>query len=96
MGSNGVTWMCKKQSTIVFSSIKVEYHVMLEGAKESWLRKLVKDFGVFDDKVIPIFCDNQSSIKLTQNLVFHARTKHIKVYYHFIREKMLSKEIYLN
>jgi hypothetical protein len=57
---------------------------------------LVKDFGVFDDEAIPIFCDNQSSIKLTQNLVFHASTKHIKVYHHFIREKMLSKEIYLN
>jgi hypothetical protein len=56
----------------------------------------VKDFGVFDDEAIPIFCDNQSSIKLTQNLVFHASTKHIKVYHHFIREKMLSKEIYLN
>jgi histone deacetylase 1/2 len=56
----------------------------------------VKDFGAFDDEPIPIFCDNQSSIKITQNLVFHTRIKHIKVCYHFIREKVLSKEIDLN
>jgi hypothetical protein len=56
----------------------------------------VKDFGVFDDESISIFCDNQSSIKLTQILVFHIHTKHIKIYYHFIKEKMLNKEIDLN
>jgi len=69
---------------------------MFEGAKKSWLQRLVKDFGVFFYELIPIFCDNQRSIKITQNLVFHTRTKHIKVYYHFIREKVLSKEIDLN
>ena len=40
-----------------------------------------------------LWCDNISAIKLAQNLVFHARTKHIEVHYHFIREKVLKGEI---
>jgi hypothetical protein len=56
----------------------------------------VKDFGIFYDEPIPIFYDNQSSIELAQNLVFHAKTKHIKIYFHFIRGKMLNREMDLN
>ncbi len=40
-------------------------------------------------------CDNQSSVKLTKNLILHAKTKHIEVQYHFIRENILSEEIEL-
>ncbi len=47
------------------------------------------------DAPIVIYCDNISSILLTNNLVYHARTKHIEVYYHFIRKKILAKEINL-
>ncbi len=45
------------------------------------------------DAPIVIYCDNISSILLVNNPVYHARTKHIKVHYHFIREKVLAKEI---
>ncbi|KAH9330036.1 hypothetical protein KI387_002144, partial [Taxus chinensis] len=33
-----------------------------------------------------IHCDNQSCIKLTENLVFHDRSKHIDIKYHFMRD----------
>jgi hypothetical protein len=42
-----------------------------------------------------IYCDNLSSIQLTKNLVFHARTKHIEVHYHFVGERVLSGEVEL-
>ncbi len=42
---------------------------------------------------VVIYCDNINSILLANNLVYHARTKHIEVHYHFIREKVLAKEI---
>ena len=42
---------------------------------------------------IRIFYDNPSSIRLAENLAFHARTKHIEVHYHYIREKVLEGEI---
>ena len=45
------------------------------------------------DYQIQLHCDNQSSIRLAENLVFHARTKHVEVHYHFIREKVLKEEI---
>ena len=45
------------------------------------------------DSPVVIYCDNMSSIQLARNPVFHARTKHIEVHYHFVREKVLAGEI---
>jgi hypothetical protein len=45
------------------------------------------------DAPIVIYCDNISSILLANNPVYQARTKHIEVHYHFIREKVIAKEI---
>ena len=45
------------------------------------------------DYQVRILCDNLSSIRLAKNPVFHARTKHIEVHYHYIREKVLEGEI---
>ena len=39
---------------------------------------------------IPVYCDNESSIKLAKNPVFHARSKYIEVCHHFVRECALS------
>ncbi len=47
------------------------------------------------DALVVIYCDNISSILLANNPVCHARTKHIEVHYHFIKEKVLAKEINL-
>jgi hypothetical protein len=45
------------------------------------------------DAPVVIYCDNINSILLANNPVYHARTKHIEVHYHFIRGKVLAKEI---
>jgi hypothetical protein len=45
------------------------------------------------DAPVIIYCDNISSILLANNPIYHVRTKHIEVHYHFIREKNLAKEI---
>ena len=42
-----------------------------------------------------IYCDNLNNIQLAKNPVFHARTKHIEVHYHFVRERVLSSEVEL-
>ena len=51
-----------------------------------WLRKLL--VNLFGQKLRPvvIYCDNQSCIQLSKNLVFHDRSKHIEIRYHFIRD----------
>lgn len=42
-----------------------------------------------------IKCNNQNSIKLTNNIVYHERSKHIDTQYHFLKEKIQSKEVTL-
>jgi len=76
------------------SSTEAEYRGDAMAACEiAWLRKLLRDLGLHVDIQVVIYCDNLSSIQLARNLVFHARTKHIEVHYHFIREKVLAGEI---
>jgi hypothetical protein len=47
------------------------------------------------DALIVIYCDNISNILLANNPVYHVKTKHIEVHYHFIKEKVLAREINL-
>ena len=62
-------------------------------AQEStWLIRLMQDLHQQIDYVMPLYCDNQSTVRLAENPVFHARTKHVEVHYHFIRKKVLQEE----
>ncbi|GJV88435.1 retrovirus-related pol polyprotein from transposon TNT 1-94 [Tanacetum coccineum] len=72
---------------------ETEYMALTEAVKESiWLKGLLIELGVNLRSVI-VNCDNQSAIHLSRNAMFHKRTKHINVRYHFIREIVKSKEI---
>jgi len=95
-GSGVVSWSNKKQPTVALSSMEVEYiGATIATCEVIWLQKLLSDLGQSVDAPIIIYCDNISSILLANNSVYHARTKHIEVHYHFIREKVLTKEINL-
>ena len=59
----------------------------------AWLCKLLDDLGLQMDKKVVIYCDNLSSIQLARNPMFQARTKHIEVHYHFIRERVWAGDI---
>lgn len=58
-----------------------------------WLRRLLHDAGEEKEVATVIKCDNQISIKLSNNPVFHKNTKNIDTQFHFVREKVQSKEI---
>ena len=60
-----------------------------------WLRKLLS--GLFQESLetTVIHCDNQSCLKLTENPVFHDRSKHIEMKYHFIRDMVQRHTIKL-
>ena len=60
-----------------------------------WLRRILEDIGEKKTKPTKVHCDYQSVVKLAHNPVYHARTKHIELQHHFIREKIESKEIKL-
>ena len=51
---------------------------------------LLKDLGVKIQRPLVIYCDNISAILLAKNPIFHARTKHIEVHYHFVHEKIVE------
>ena len=51
-----------------------------------WLRKLLSGLFECELEATLVHCDNQSGIKLSENLVFHDRIKHIDIRYHFLRD----------
>jgi hypothetical protein len=68
-----------------------------EAAKEAvWLKRLMKNAMPEWDESIPVMCDNQSTIQLIRNPVFHQRTKHIDVKYYFVRERQEAGDIYVS
>jgi len=66
-----------------------------EAFKEAiWMHGLINDLGILQEH-IDVFCDSQSAICLSKNQVHHARTKHIDVRFHFIREIISKGDIRL-
>lgn len=56
---------------------------------------LFKDINIRLPLALVLWCDNISALALASNPIYHARTKHIEVDYHFIREKVLNRDIIL-
>ncbi|CAL9009705.1 unnamed protein product [Prunus brigantina] len=96
VGSNLVSWSSKKQKTVSRSSTEAEYRQLAYTAAElSWLRSLFRDLQLPLSRPT-IWCDNISSIALASNPVFHSRTKHLEVDYHYVREKVIRGELAVN
>lgn len=98
LGQSPITWNSRKQPTVALSSTESEYMAVTEGTKEVvWLRRLLGEIHIQNllDST-PIYGDNQGSINLAHNPVYHGRTKHIEVRHHFIREKIVSGEVNLD
>ena len=56
--------------------------------EEVWLWKLLTTFFDLHIDVTCIFCDKQIFVNLSENLVFHDKSKHIEIKYHYIRDKV--------
>ena len=90
-----ISWISRVQGCIALSTTEAEYVAAAEACKEAlWLARLVADLG-FPGDVPFLHCDSQSAIQLARNPVFHAKTKHIDVKYHFIREVIDGKLLQL-
>ena len=86
-GQGAITWSSKKQQIIAMSTVEAEYIAQAHAAKEAlWLRMFVSEIRNEPAQAITISSDNQGAIALSKDNKFHARTKHIDVRYHFIRE----------
>ena len=91
-----VSWLSKKQPTVALSTAEAEY-VALSAAtqKAIWLRRLLTNVGEPLKDPIVINEDNQGAIAMAKIPVGHARTKHIDIRYHFVREGVQNGAIIL-
>ncbi|KAH9725758.1 retrovirus-related pol polyprotein from transposon RE2 [Citrus sinensis] len=94
LGSNLISWSSKKQSVVARSNAESEYRALAAASAEiSWIQSLFDELGIECSSLPMIWCDNVSAIELAKNLVYHSRTKHIELDMHFIRDKVLAKEL---
>ena len=78
------------------STAEVEFIAAIATANQAiWLKKLMDDLHVHQEDNIEIFVDNQATLAISQNLVFHGRTKHFKVKNYFLKEVQKSGEVKL-
>ena len=95
LGSAPISWSSKRQPIVALSSTEAEYISLSHCAQESqYIRKLLIEFSV-PPAPVTIFGDNIPSLKLAENHLVNARTKHIDVRYHFLRELLVNKSIVL-
>ncbi len=94
VGGNLVTQRSKKQNVVARSSAEAEYRAMAHiASKMLWVRSLLRDLGIDVSTPMQMFCDNQATIFIANNPVFHERTKYIKVDCHFIQDLLTQKQI---
>jgi hypothetical protein len=95
LGRSLVSWLSKKQNSVALSSAKAEY-IATEAccAQILYMKQTLLDYGVVLDKV-PLLCDNESAVKIANNLVQHSRTKHIDICHYFLRDHVAKNDISL-
>jgi Reverse transcriptase (RNA-dependent DNA polymerase) len=87
LAGSPISYQAKKQTTVAQSTVESEYAAMAHAAKELiWLQYLLKDLGMSKYAPDVLFCDNQGAISLAKNPMHHAKTKHVDVQLHFIRD----------
>jgi hypothetical protein len=88
-GSNLICWSARKQSTVFRSSTETKYKAIADATTEiMWVQTLLKELNIFSPKAARLWCDNLGVKYLSTNPVFHDRSKHIEVDYHFIRKRV--------
>lgn len=91
-GSNLISWCAKKQATVSRSSTEAEYKALANATAEvMWIQKLLDELGVQHPRAARLWCDNIGAKYLSANPVFHARTKHIEIDFHFVRERVAQR-----
>ncbi|GJW11191.1 putative reverse transcriptase, RNA-dependent DNA polymerase, partial [Tanacetum coccineum] len=81
-----ISWQCKKQTVVANSTTEAEYVAASNCCGQVlWIQNQLLDYG-YNFMNTKIFIDNESTICIVKNLVFHSKTKHIEIRHHFIRD----------
>ena len=94
LGRRLVTWTSKKQSCTSQSIVEVEYvSTTINCTNIVWIKHLFKGMKEEITEPMILYCDNTSAINISKNIVMHAKTKHIAIKYHYVRELVEDKEV---
>jgi hypothetical protein len=99
-GKSLVSWQSVKQQVVAMSNCETEYIAASTASTQAlWLAQLLGDLLSRDTGAVELRVDSKSALALAKNPVFHERSKHIRVRYHFIRgclEEGSFKACYIN
>ncbi|XP_060190337.1 uncharacterized mitochondrial protein AtMg00810-like [Lycium barbarum] len=94
LGSNLISWHAKKQPTVFKSSTEAEYRaIAYTVAETTWIRHILCELRIYLRQPVGVFCDNVSSTYMCRNSVFHDRSKHIDVHFHYVRDKVSQGDL---
>ncbi|KAJ1698879.1 hypothetical protein LUZ63_007391 [Rhynchospora breviuscula] len=94
LGPNLVSWSSKKQPTVSKSSTEAEYRSLaLAAAELIWVQLILQELQYQPSQPPVLWCDNIGATFLASNHMFHARTKHVEIDFHFIRERVQSNQL---
>ena len=86
---NGSAISWKSKPSVALSSVEAEYMSASQATREAvWLKRFLLELNINTQKPVPIACDSQGAIAVTKNPEYHARTKHIDIQHHYVREKV--------
>ncbi|XP_019056312.1 PREDICTED: uncharacterized protein LOC109116040 [Tarenaya hassleriana] len=91
IGNSLISCKSNKQQVMSRSNTESEYRAMAQTSSElTWIAGFLRDLHIRFPMPITLYCDNQSALHIDNNLVFHERTKHIEINYHFVCGKLIS------
>lgn len=106
LNGDPISWSCKKQSVVAQSTCEAELYAEAAAVNEMlWLTDLIGELGIpvagdtrlngKEDSGVIVYCDNQSTIKVSKNGIKADRTKHVDIKYHFITDVINEKKVAL-
>lgn len=94
LGSGVISWKATRSPVVALSTCEAELYAVCSAAQEAvWLTEILTTIGCPQTSPPMLWCDNKSTVVLTQDPVYSARSKHIEARYFFVRELVQAKRL---